>query len=530
MANSYFQIIMSEGKTFLRLFPATDGGEPISVKELQEYLSFNKITPENTDYMIEAGNVTEQKDVFLCNKTGFPINEYFKLALTPDKMMAVARFYPASTGGQVLSAEEIANDIKQKGIVVPPNMDVINAFISNKLYCFSYVVAKGIPPVEGTHASIEYFFNTNPNTRPALNEDGSVDFFNLEAICKCTKGQILATLTPEKQGTKGMRVTGEPILPRDVRTMRLKYANNISLSDDGLSLISNVDGHVSLVEDKVFVSDVYEVVDVDTSTGNIDYVGNVLVKGNVKTGFKVKAQGNVEIKGVVEGAEIEATGNVTMAKGFNGMGRGVIKAGGCVIARFIENGKVEAGARVTAEAIIHSEIITASDVEVTGKKGFIVGGSVKAQGSVMAKTIGSEMGGDTVIDVGVDPTLKRRAQELEGEIKVCKEKIEKITPVLATFTKKIKEKAQLTTDQIRYFKQLSEEYKQGQEQFAALNKEYDEVVAEIDEQPLDSYIAVSGNVYPGALFTINDVQRRITSLCAHSRFVAEGADVRIKPL
>ena len=530
MANGYFQIIMADGKTYLRLFPETEGGEPISMKELQEYLSFNKITPANMDYVKELAVLTEQKDVFLCDGTGFPINEYFKLALTPDKMMAVARYYPPSTGGASLNAAEICNDLKHKGIVVEPNMAMIDDFMKNRRYCFSYVVAKGIPPVEGTHASIEYFFNTNPNTKPALNEDGSVDFFKLEAICKCTKGQVLATLTPEVPGKKGMRVTGETVLPRDVRTLKLKYANNISVSPDGLSLIANANGHVSLIDDKVFVNDIYEVVDVDTSTGNIDYVGDVLVKGNVKAGFKVKVQGNIDIRGVVEGAEIDATGNVTIAKGFNGMSKGIIKAGGSVVAKFIENATVDAGARVTSEAIMHSDVITAGDVEVTGKKGFIVGGSVKAQGCVLAKTIGSEMGGDTSIDVGVDPRLKIRAKELEAEVKNAREKMDKITPILATFSAKLKSKQPLTVDQTRYFKQLSTEYTEAKDAFIRLNDEYDRVVAEIDEQPTDSYIAVSGNVYPGAMFTINDIQKRITTLCAHSRFVAEGADVRIKPL
>lgn len=530
MANAYFQIIMNGSKTFLRVFPATEGGQGISAKEIQEYLSFNNIVPETTDYLLVASQATEQTDVLLCNKSGFAINEYFKLALSQDKMMAVARFYPPSSGGNRLTKDEIINDIKHKGIVVEPIESVIDDFIKNPMYCYSYVVAKGVLPIEGTHAKIEYFFNTNPNTRPALNEDGSVDFFHLEAISKCKMGQVLATLTPEVKGTPGMRVTGEKILPREVKTAKLKFANNITLSEDGLNLIANVDGHVSLVDDKVFVSDVYEVVDVDTSTGNIDYTGNILVKGNIKAGFKVKADGNIEVLGVVEGAEVEATGNVTIAKGFNGMGRGVIKAGGCVVARFIENGTIDAGARVTAEAIMHSDVTSAADVEVTGKKGFIVGGSVKAQGCVIAKTIGSEMGGDTFVEVGVDPRLKKQAVFVESQVKEEKEKIDKIAPVLATITKKIKEKAALTADQIRYFKQLSAEYTEAKSRLDALNSEYDKIIKEIDEQPQDSYIAVSGNVYPGALFTINDVQKRIDSLCTHARFIAEGADIRIKPL
>ena len=100
MANAYFQIIMNGTKTFLRIFPATEGGQGLSAKEIQEYLSFNNIVPETTDYLMIAGSATEQTDVLLCNKTGFAINEYFKLALSQDKMMAVARFYPASSGGK----------------------------------------------------------------------------------------------------------------------------------------------------------------------------------------------------------------------------------------------------------------------------------------------------------------------------------------------------------------------------------------------------------------------------------------------
>lgn len=74
-----------------------------------------------------------------------------------------------------------------------------------------------------------------------------------------------------------------------------------------------MNGHVALVQDKVFVSDVLEVENVDTSTGDIEYEGSVLVNGNVLTNFSIKAQGHVEIRGVVEGARIEAGGDIIIA-------------------------------------------------------------------------------------------------------------------------------------------------------------------------------------------------------------------------
>ena len=95
-----------------------------------------------------------------------------------------------------------------------------------------------------------------------------------------------------------------------------------------------VDGHVSLVEGKVFVSDVYEVENVDLSTGNIDFEGSVQVKGNVSSNFVIRAGGNVIISGVVEGAYIEAGGNIIIARGMNGMTKGILKAGGNIVAKF----------------------------------------------------------------------------------------------------------------------------------------------------------------------------------------------------
>lgn len=530
MENSYFQILMQGDKTFLRIFPATDGGKDLTVGEIKEYLTLNMIEPENTSYLNEIAAATEKKDILLCNKVGLPINESYKLIISNDRMLAVLRFYPPSTGGKLLTQQDVESDLKAKGIKVEIESNMLASFFAKKQYCFNYIVAKGVAPIEGKNASIEYFFNTNPNTKPKLNEDGSVDFFNLQTISKCVKGQVLATLTPEVLGVRGVRVTGEPVLPRDVRKAELRKDKNVSFSEDGLSLIADVDGHVSLYDGKVSVSDVYEIIDVDTSTGNIDYAGNVLIKGNVKTGFSVRSDGNVEVKGVVEGAEIHASGSVIIARGFNGMERGYIEAGGSVVAKFIENGKIDAVGNIMSEAVIHSRISSKGNIEVTGKKGCIVGGTTKALGNVTAKTVGSEMGGDTSIEVGVDPKLKLLAADLEAKVKKSKENMDKAVPIIANFTKKIKEKAMLTPDQIRYFKQVTQEYKEEKEKCESLNREYDEVVAKIDNMPTDSSIIVTGKTYPGAFFTINEVSKRMESEYSHSRFVRDGADIRIAPI
>ena len=107
------------------------------------------------------------------------------------------------------------------------------------------------------------------------------------------KGEVLARLYPEDPGENGTTIYGEIVKPREVKRKHLEFGRNITLSPDRLQITSDVNGHVALVQDKVFVSDVLEVENVDTSTGDIEYEGSVLVNGNVLTNFSIKAQGHV---------------------------------------------------------------------------------------------------------------------------------------------------------------------------------------------------------------------------------------------
>src|SRR5690606_15317621 len=115
--------------------------------------------------------------------------------------------------------------------------------------------------------------------------------------------------------------------------------------------------------------------DVDFSTGNIDFIGSVKVMGSVRNGFSVKAAGNVEIMGRLEGGFINTGGNIVVKEGIVGQGKGNIKAGGSVYARFLENAQVEARKDVlVGDSIMHSTVRAGGKIVVNGKKGKIVGG------------------------------------------------------------------------------------------------------------------------------------------------------------
>ena len=189
------------------------------------------------------------------------------------------------------------------------------------------------------------------------------------------------------------------------------------MSEDGLQLISQVNGHASLIEDKVFVSNVYEVEDVDVSTGDINYDGSVLVKGNVRSGYSIVAKGNIEVNGVIEGSYLKAEGDILLKRGIQGMGKAHVECNGNLVAKFIENARVVAGGFIQTESIMHSHVAAKGEIEVSGKKGFVTGGMIRSAKFIEAKNIGSPMGTDTVLEVGIDPIMKEHYQELHTEIR-----------------------------------------------------------------------------------------------------------------
>ena len=527
--NGYFQIHILEKVTFVRLHPPVDGGDPIMPEELRDYLVAKGYNVDVVllKHAIDAA-ADEPKDLKLADKKGIPVSESVNIKVLPDKMTAIGRFYPFSSAGAAFTLEDIKKELNFAGIKFGIKESEINRFLQDKYYCTDYILAKGQLPTEGKDASIEYFFNTNPNLKPKLNEDGSVDFFSLSAISQVNAGDKLATLTPEVEGRNGYDIFGEPIPPKDVRKLTLKHGRGISESEDGLSIISDVNGHATLVDGQVFVSEVYEVSDVDTATGNIDYEGNVCVLGNVKAGYILKAKGDIEIRGVVEGALVEATGNITIARGMNGMGKGILKAGGNIISKFLENTNVSCEGYIHAEAILHSTISCKGDVEVTGKKGFITGGIVRSRGIVSCKTIGSTMGVDTIIEVGSDPALTLKMNNLNQLIAQKQKRFEAVEQVYVTIARRIRSGDKLTPDQMRYFKQLSVEYGSLKTEIASLDEEITELTQQLDNTQVESYVKVSEFAYPGTKISINDVSRMFTKSVQHARIVKDGADIRVK--
>ncbi|MCR5846531.1 MAG: FapA family protein [Lachnospiraceae bacterium] len=527
--NAYFQLEMTPQGTVLHIFKQTYGGNSLNVNELAEYLNKKGIKFDLADLNKKIMQISDKGSIVLDDVKRYPEREMVVVNISADKMQAVCRFYPPSVGGNLLSREDIVNDLKSAKVIYGIDVDTINAFIENREYCTDLVLAKGKEVRHGTDASIEYFFNTDLRAKPTLKEDGSVDFFNLNAVNHIKKGDLLAKLTREDPGEKGIDVMNNFVKPRDVKKLMLKYGRHVLLNEDNTMAYSEVSGHVMLVEGKIFVSDVFQVENVDASTGDIIYDGSVKINGNVNSNFSVSATGNIEIAGVVEGAKVHADGNITIARGINGMGKSDISAGGNIISKYVENARLSAGGYIQTETIMHSTVSAKNEVIVDGKKGNISGSFVSARDTITVNNLGSAMGSDTVVQLGIDPQMKERMDFLNKEIENANKNLAQILPVLDAFKQKLAKGVKIPPETVKNIKDMSE----VASKLMTSREEYTDELDEIKDTLMTeskSQVIVKNVIYAGTRICINDLQMTVKSDCRFCKFFKDKGDIRMSSL
>jgi uncharacterized protein (DUF342 family) len=376
---------------------------------------------------------------------------------------------------------------------------------------------------------VEFFFDVKKNIKPTILEDGRVDFRELNLVESVRKGQVLCRVIPPQPGKRGKSVTGLDIPAKDGKPAVLPKGKNVEISEDGTSLIASIDGQVDFNDGKVNVFATYEVAaDVDNSTGNIYFVGNVLVRGNVLSGFTVEAGGSVEVWGVVEGAFIKAGGDIILRRGMQGLGKGRLVSSGNIIAKYIENSNVEASGDVKAEAIMHSNVSCGKRLQLSGRKGLLVGGTTKVGQEIEAKVIGSYMSTATDVEVGVDPALRNRHQELRKKIPEMESDIKKAEQAIVIL-KKIEDAGMLTPEK----QTLLQKSLRTKIYYTNLLNEAREELSSIEiklQQDLQGRIKCYNYIYPGTKIVIGSAIMYVRENLQYCMLYRDGADIRVAPL
>jgi hypothetical protein len=427
---------------------------------------------------------------------------------------------PEEGAGTPPTPEMAFAELKKAGVVYGIDTDLIHTIFKEKRFYTEITIASGTPAVDGKDAEVKYYFDAKSDLKPQEDEKGNVDYKNIQLIKSVKKGQKLAEVIPPVPGKEGKTVQDKKILPVIGKAAKIPSGPNTEASPDNPNiLIASIDGSVRLSRNQVVVDSIFVIEkDVNYETGNIDYVGTLVIKGDVKSGFEVKIKGDLEINGLVEDARIIADGNVVIKNGFLGRGNGFIEAGGDVTLKFCENQNIQAkGSIYIGEAVLHSSLQSESRIEVKGSKGAIVGGVARATKGIVAKEIGNYQEIKTEVIVGIDESIIKKMQEIDEEIKKTNENLNNIKKALYTFYKHKMSGKKLKKEHEELFGKLQTLQQQIPLQMPELEEQRKKIEEEMKKYS-DITVDVLGTVYPGTRIVIQKFKKSINAETKKVRF------------
>lgn len=379
-------------------------------------------------YIICDGIVEVQKD----KKDAYYIQGkryrfgHFKVTVSGDEMKAWLMAIPPIGGAESIHPEEVLSNCKKQGIVFGLKEDVIYKTIKkaeeDRIVINDILIAEGENPVDGIDGKLEFKVKLASGKKFKALEGGSVDYREHDIITSVDKGELIAVVIRAQDGIKdGHTITGEVIKPKDGRDVEITLGNNITASDkgDSISYYSSIGGQLITDRNEISVEPLLTIEeDIGPETGNINFDGIVLIKGNVKDNYRVYAKKDITIQGNVGRAVVKSGENITVQNGIVGKNKCLVFAQGDITVKFAENSNLRAGGNIyIRRAALNCRCMAGNRIISKSEKGQLIGGELKAKKGIEVKILGNDSEHKTDVFVGSDFFLETRLQELGQEKK-----------------------------------------------------------------------------------------------------------------
>jgi uncharacterized protein (DUF342 family) len=550
-ANGYTTITTESDGVYLTVFPPSGKGARVTLEQVKSELQKLNVKADNQPVINQAIVQASGRPQKIADRKTDTSQEQVFVEISDDEMSAKLTVVPPqSENDHFTNIDDVRNALKRRSVVYGVDESRM-AELSSKLSQLETSkninepiemdIALGTPITNGEDARIEYLYKkTEVETQtpvPEETEDGRIDYRAVHKIDNIAKGTLLARKIPPTKGLSGMTVTGKTLAAVDGKDIDVTMGKGVVVSPDNKDeWISDTDGQVIIKENKISVLALYEIPgDVNLSTGNIDFIGTVIVRGDVKDGFKVYAGEDLVINGVVEGAELKCSGKLSIAGGVSGNDKAKIICAGDANIKYIRNAIVEIGGSLTSgQAIMHSKVTVGKKVTVAGKKGVIVGGQVIAGEEVNAASMGSNFATPTEVIVGEAVGLRDELQKMEVELKAALENLDK-TKKGIQFLKDLQvkmggnlppEKKELLTKLTRaQFKLMADTKMMAEKKQDLEKKEHDGV----DDRRRHAKITCMGVVHTGVKITINKATRQISEELKYCTLTESDGEVKVGP-
>jgi uncharacterized protein (DUF342 family) len=524
-----FVRLTSQG-VFLKVTKPSGRGAKVAERRALEKLSLRGVT--NYDGVLVSKVVRHADGEYI--KVGeYQFNPVSQSTMSVDitemDMRAHMTVTPPGPGGADLSFEEIRGLLQSAGVIHGIKDEAIHSFIDYPTYNEKVLVAEGTKPQNGADAEVIYNFNVYRDEVRLKEKDGRVDFRELNLVENVEAGQILATKKPPEEGVAGRTVTGKSLPAKPGKNTQIEIGKNVKLSDDGMSAISTINGQVLLVLGKITVEPIYTVEgDVNFKTGNILFLGTVIVKGNVEDGFTVKAAGNIEVMGSVGKCMLDAEGEIIVHQGILGKNEGKVRAGSNLVAKFIENARIEVEENVlVSDGIIHSFVDANKRILCQGKRASIVGGRLRAANEIHAKTLGSVAGTETILEVGIDPKRKEKLSQALKRKEELEKSLEELVRNISTLENLKKVQRQFPEDKQKNLSELNDKRSEILHELEETGGVINEINTYLQSIKISGKVSASDRVFPGVKIFIKNESLVVRNEFKNVTFSLEDKEIRM---
>ncbi|MDR2727476.1 MAG: FapA family protein [Deltaproteobacteria bacterium] len=364
---------------------------------------------------------------------------------------------------------------------------------------------------------LRHYFEPNFDhlaVKPKVSADGRADRHNLGYVQNVIKGQILAEFLPTDQvpdpQAEFMHTT--PEFPAGPNT----YVD----PDHPQYLLADINGYAFYLDDKITVKNVLNVRgDVSFQTGNIFFVGNLAVHGDVRTGFEVQAN-DILIKGMIEGSIARAQRDLAVLGGVRGRteGKCLLDAGRSLRLTHVENAEIRSHGRLFVEKFcLHSRLYITGDMAVQGR---LYGGVCQTNGTVYVReALGNPSETPTAVELGYNPHYIRQLERCEEHLTELGQRIVHYKAVAGHLPPDANEPARRLAA-ARYKQKRLQQHRQ----------QLWRNLSEDEKQATRCRVVVPGTVYPGVDISIGRTLLSITRPMQNVMFHLRDEEIVVEQL
>lgn len=405
----------------------------IADKNVEEQKMDNKIryvtTTKGTGFLVDNRIISLEEE----------IEGEYEIQVDDEKTKAVLILQLPKGSLRTIEYEDVINYCNESKVKYEDALDEIKKGVEminhKEKPLIKIIIARAKEPEHGEDGYIKYHIDLTGRRRN-YNKNQKIDFKELNKFIVVEKGDLVAeVIAPTKGKEDGVNVYGDIIPATRGKNAFFELTDNLVKEEN--RIIARKAGHIFLKKEKVYINPVLAIKgDVNYSIGNIEFNGDVIIKGDVLDDFKIVTRGRIMIEGIVGGAYLYSEKDIIIKGGVKGKNKARIISESKIQITFCESSQIEAESDVEIKkhAILtriksngHIKIGDHVEGKKSANKGMILGGALVSKKGIYIHNVGNERTGNSVqLISGFDYKIAAKVKKTRAKITELQFKITKL--------------------------------------------------------------------------------------------------------